>query len=527
MEMLMIVVAFLLGFIVKQVGLPPLVGFLCAGFVLNLIGFEANQFLEELAEVGILLLLFSIGLKVQVRRLFEPQVWGTASLHMVITTLVFSLVVMVLSWLGISYFSGVNGSTAVLLAFALSFSSTVFAVKILEEKEEMTSKPGRIAIGILIMQDLFAVIFITFSTGKLPSPWALLLVLLVFARKPLNRLLDLSGHGELLVLLACILPLAGAQLFETVGLKPDLGALILGMMLAGGPKTDELAKAMLGFKDLFLVGFFLTIGLAEMPHLSMLGVSLALVLLVPFKTVLFFLILSRMQLRARTALISSVTLAHYSEFGLIVGAVGYANGWLSGEWLVILALTLSVSMIAASPLSPLIPVFYTRFKPYLKRFETAERLPEDREIDLGGATLAVLGMGRIGTAAYDNLRSKYGKTVVGLDFDEVRIRQHEAAGRQVIHGDANDEDFWSRGVVAGQRVDLVLLAMCHSSNLKAAKQISARPGGAVVGAIVDYDDQVSELQDAGVTHVFNAYSEAGTGFSEHVCELAGGQAVKV
>ena len=527
MEMLMIVVAFVLGFAVKQIGLPPLVGFLCAGFVLNVLGFEATEVLEELANVGILLLLFSIGLKVQIRRLFEPQVWGTASLHMGITTVTFGILLMMLSWLGISYFSGVSGSTALLLAFALSFSSTVFAVKILEEKEEMTSKPGRIAIGILIMQDLFAVVFITFSSGKLPSPWALLLVLLFFIRKPLMKVLSLSGHGELLVLLACILPLAGAELFELVGLKPDLGALILGMMLAGGPKTDELAKAMLGFKDLFLVGFFLTIGLAELPHISMLGVSLVLILLIPFKSILFFLLLTRMQLRARTSLISSITLAHYSEFGLIVGAVGYANGWLSGEWLVILAVTLSVSMIAASLLSPLIPIIYSRFKPQLKRFESDERLPEDREIDLGQATAAVLGMGRIGTAAYDNLREKYGKTVIGLDFDEVRIRTHEAAGRQVIHGDANDEDFWSRGLIAGQRVNLVLLAMCHKSNVKAAQKISSLNNAGVVGAIAEYDDQKPALQEAGVDHVFNAYTEAGSGFAEHVCDLISEQGIKV
>ena len=298
MEMFLLAVAFVFGFLVKQLGLPPLVGFLCAGFALNLLDFESSQFLEELANVGILLLLFSIGLKVQIKKLFEAQIWGTASLHMVITTALFSILLKALGWLGISYFGGVSGATALLLAFALSFSSTVFAVKILEEKEEMTSKPGRIAIGILIMQDLFAVIFITFSSGTLPSPWALLLVLLIFVRKPLMKILNLSGHGELLVLLACILPLAGAQLFELVGLKPDLGALVLGMMLAGGSKTDELAKAMLGFMDLFLVGFFLTIGLAEMPHLSMLGVSLFLVLLFPFISIVFFLMLRRMQLRA-------------------------------------------------------------------------------------------------------------------------------------------------------------------------------------------------------------------------------------
>ena len=79
MSVLSITTAFVFGFIVKQIGLPPLVGFLAAGFVLNLLGFELDTTLKQLSEIGIILLLFSIGLKVQVKKLFEPQIWGTAS----------------------------------------------------------------------------------------------------------------------------------------------------------------------------------------------------------------------------------------------------------------------------------------------------------------------------------------------------------------------------------------------------------------------------------------------------------------
>jgi hypothetical protein len=96
----------------------------------------------------------------------------------------------------------------------------------------------------------------------------------------------------------------------------------------------------------------------------------------------------------------------------------------------------------------------------------------------------------------------------------------------VIHGDANDEDFWSRGLVEGQRVNLVLLAMGHNSNVKAAEKISSRRHSANVGAIAEYDDQKIVLQEAGVDFVFNAYAEAGTGFAEHVCGLISEQGIK-
>jgi hypothetical protein len=82
-------------------------------------------------------------------------------------------------------------------------------------------------------------------------------------------------------------------------------------------------------------------------------------------------------------------------------------------------------------------------------------------------------------------------------------------------------------LVAGQRVNLVLLAMCHNSNVKAAQKISSRRHVGVVGAIAEYDDQKAALQDAGADYVFNAYAEAGTGFAEHVCGLVSERGVKV
>ena len=167
-----------------------------------------------------------------------------------------------LAMLNAPLFSGLDLRLALLLAFALSFSSTVFVVKTLEKKEEMKSLHGRIAIGILIMQDLAAVIFLAASTGKLPTAWALLLLLLIPLRPLLHYILERTGHGELLILYGLVLALGGAELFELGGVKDDLGALIMGVLISTHPKSDEMAKSMLGFKDLFLVGFFLSIGMS-------------------------------------------------------------------------------------------------------------------------------------------------------------------------------------------------------------------------------------------------------------------------
>ena len=127
-----IILAFVLGFAVRQVGLPPLVGFLVAGFVLHAYGFERGEPIDTISNLGITLLLFTIGLKLRIQTLLRPEVWAGASIHMLITVIVFGLGTFGLAAVGFSYFAGLSFWTSMLIAFALSFSSTVFAVKVLE-----------------------------------------------------------------------------------------------------------------------------------------------------------------------------------------------------------------------------------------------------------------------------------------------------------------------------------------------------------------------------------------------------------
>lgn len=163
MELLFYATAFICGFIILQFKLPPLIGFLCAGFVLNLAGYQSTELLETMANLGVTLLLFSIGLKLKIGNLIKAQVWGPATLHIVLCSVLFWAALLGLSWLKLPLFSELSSQSAAILAFALSFSSTVFAVKVLEERGEMASLHGKVAIGILVMQDIFAVVFLAIS----------------------------------------------------------------------------------------------------------------------------------------------------------------------------------------------------------------------------------------------------------------------------------------------------------------------------------------------------------------------------
>jgi predicted Kef-type K+ transport protein len=508
------------GLLAVRVGLPPMVGYLIAGFILNALGFVDHERLVAVGELGVTLLLFTIGLKLEVRSLLHPVIWAGTTLHMLVVIAVFGTGLYWLSLTGLAIFADVDLRIALLIGFALSFSSTVFAVKVLEEKGEYTSKYGQLAIGVLIMQDIYAVLFLAVSTGKLPSPWALALLALIPLRGVLMQLMNRAGHGELQILLGLALAFGGWSLFDMVDVKGDLGALIIGALLAAHPAAGEMSKKLLGFKELLLVGFFLSIGMSGTISAAALLVALGLAVLVILKVILYFGLFTRFRLRAHTSLFASLALANYSEFGLIVGAIAVANGWLSADWLVIIALALTLTFIAAAPLNARSRELQKRLKARITPFQTAIPLPEDEPVAPGEARIAIIGMGRIGTGAYDTLKEQYGGRLIGLDIDSDTVSRHAAAGRNVMQADATDDEFWER---TGQgKVSVVLLALAEpEQNLGVASRIRSRRTDGRIFAVVQYPEDAATLKAAGVESTWNLYAQAGNGFAEEVIACLG------
>ncbi len=520
-EVIWIGPAFVFGVLAGRFGLPPMVGYLIGGFVLNVLGFVEVDELSEIGDLGVTLLLFTIGLKLDVRSLLKPVVWAGATLHMLAVVAVFGMVLFWLSLTGLAVFAGVDFKIALLIAFALSFSSTVFAVKTLEEKGELSSRHGQIAIGILIVQDIIAVVFLALSTGKIPTIWALALFTLIPLRRLLMYYMTRAGHGELLILYGLALAFGVWALFDVAGVKGDLGALIIGALLAAHPSAAEMSKKLMGFKDLLLVGFFLSIGMAGDITVAALLIAFLLALVVIFKVLLYFLIFVRFRLRARTSLFASLNLANYSEFGLIVGYIALGNGWLSGDWLVIVALALTLTFIVAAPLNARANNIYSATQGRVGRFETSIPLPEDAAIDPGGARIGIIGMARAGTGAYDTLKAKYGDVLIGLDSDSDVVARHQSLGRNVILADATDDEFWARVRVG--RVRVVLLALAeHEQNLGVARRIHSTLGNiAYIFAVADYPEEAEELKEAGVDEVWYFDVEAGVGFADEVISRIG------
>lgn len=522
MDGVLIAVAFVFGLAARQFRLPPMVGFLAAGFVLNALGKSGGETLDMLADLGVTLMLFTIGLKLRVGSLLRPEIWAGTAVHGVISVALTTLLLVCIGTTGLVPVAGMNIPALALIAFALCFSSTVFAVKSLTENGEMGALHGRIAIGILIMQDLLAVLFLTFSSGKIPSVWAIvILAALLLLRPVMGWLISRSGHGELITLCGFFLALdMGAVGFEFVGLKADLGALFVGILVGQHPKSKELNKSLNGIVDLLLIGFFVNIGLTGLPDWQGLLLALGLTVLIPLKGALFFGILTRFHLRSRTSWMGSLALSSYSEFGLIVMSVGVAKGWIPAEWLVIVAIALSLSFVAAAPLNRAAEPLYERLARFLRRFETAGRHPDDIVIPDGGEQIAIFGMGRVGEAAYTSLDSRYPGRVIAVDRDPDAVARHREAGRNVVLADATDADFWLQVRTRRTPMELVVLAMPkHTANLHAAATLKRLGFAGVVAATGKFDDEVRELRKLGLDTAFNLYNEAGAGFARHVANV--------
>ncbi len=512
-----ITIAFLMGFAARLLGLPPLTGFLATGFLLSTQGIVTGEVLQKLSDLGITLLLFSIGLKLDLRSLVRPQVWGVASLHLVLVTLAFSTLLMLFTLGALPLFVGLELRSALLIAFALSFSSTVFVVKMLEDRGEINSLHGRISVGVLIVQDIVAVLFLAASTARLPSLWAIAVIVGLFSlRRVLYWLLQRVGHGELLVLYGVILALGGAEVFEMVGLKGDLGALVLGILIAGHPGSNELNKTMMGFKDLFLLGFFLSIGVGSIPTLNMVVTAILLLPLVFLKSALFFTLFSRFRLRARTSVLASRNLSQYSEFGLIVIAVSVGNGWLPEQWLIVLSLTVAFSFIMAAVMIRPGDLIYSDRRVFWQRFQAADVTADERPIDVRDARFVIVGMGGVGSGAYDHMNERFPGMVVGVDISPESVHKQRDAGRNVLLGDPADADFWDRTHLPHQ-VGMIMLTLPKlATSLAVLHQLRNSGYTGPVASVARYPDEIPRLEAGGASLVFNIYTEAGTGFAEHV-----------
>jgi len=511
LESIWIGAAYMLGLLSRFVNLPPLVGYLLAGFLISylipIVGVNpeesasAKTTLHHISHLGVILLLFTVGLKLNLKNIFRFEIFGPGLLH----------------FLGISSFYGLIAfytfdldlHTSLYLAIALSFSSTVLSAKGLEAKKELSSFHGKVAVGILILQDIIALIVMSISGGQLASPLALGLLLLIPLRPLLYRLMDHSGKGELFMLLGVFMAVSlGAFAFEYVGLSAELGALILGMLVAKHPRSGELSKSLWAIKEIFLVGFFLKVGLAGLPTTQDWLFAFAFAATLPLKGILFFVLLIVFKLRARSSFLSSLSLTAFSEFGLIV-----ANLVLP-EWLTPLALCLTLSFIISAPLNQFSHQIYERIYKFINHLERNTRHPDEQTIYLGDAEVVIIGLGRTGNAAYNQLITQGNNKIAGIDSNPDKVNFFKEEKKlNAYFGDAEDPLFWEK-LNLGNVTSVLLCIGEIEAKVEATKKLRARNFTGTIAAHCLDEGESKSLKRMGADHTLLTLNSAGVGLAK-------------
>ena len=516
---LLILLAFSAGLLFRKLGQPPLLGYLLAGFGAHALDIGDLDLLDPIAEVGVTMLLFTIGLKLRIAELAKPYIFGPAFLHLIV---VVPLTAAVISLIGHVYtpLSFNSDVSAWMLAFALSFSSTVFAIKMFEERGESSVFYASIAIGVLVLQDVLAVVYLVLLSSERPSLYAALLLLVPLTFKWwktfLSRFMALVGHGELQLLFGFLVALGVYELFELLHLKGGLGALLAGALIGASDNKQSkvLYDRLANFKNLFLIGFFLQIGFYGSPSFPMLLVALLLGFLILLRPMVYFTLMTLFRLRARTAWLAGIGLFTYSEFGLIVASAAVTSGHISSEWLVTLALAIAISFFISTPVNSIAHKLYRTHADWFNTYQKPVRLAEEEIELLGDAKIVVLGMGRVGKGVYRYLTDDGVTGVIGVEENLARVSDLRDTGFHCVHGDASDRDFWERTGLASR--ELIFVSLSNHRENKSVVDLARLSGfDNTLAVSAYYEDEKSELEALGCISV-NVYSRAGTGFAEQV-----------
>lgn len=495
MEIFWLGLSLLLGLAANLLGIPVLAGYLTAGFTLAFFGIESNVDLERIADLGFSVLLFTIGLHFRVNSFFRPEVFGPGIIHLIL----FSLASFLL--LGFLY------EPSFPLAIALAFSSTVATAKVLEERDELDSFHGRVAIGILVLQDIAAVLVIAYfgSYGFSEKSYALfsLIILIPLLRSLLTKI----ENQELTLLLGITSALGFAELFRYSGLSPYLGAILGGASLAGLPKSDDLYEKLWGIKEILLLGIFLDIGLYGIPKLAHLPMILVFLALLPLKAFLFFVLFASFKLRARTAFMSALSLTAYSEFCLVITGYMARQDIITREFVSAAALLTALSFIVKSIVMKNSSVIWNSLGDRLIGFQSKAKLVDRQPTSFGSADTLIIGMGSAGNAAYARLL-ELGKRPVGIDNDPARLESGLKAERRIVLADAQDRSFWNNADL--DKIESILLAVpSFEAKQRALEELKRVEYPGTIAALSRSESSAKALSDLGVRTVCVPMVEAG------------------
>ena len=521
--------------VLKRMNLPPVLAYLIVGIAVgpHAMGMVENEHtVHTLAEIGVVFLLFSIGLEFSFAQLVAMRnaVLGLGTTQVVLNTLV-------CMW--VAHAMGISWAGAIVVGGAIALSSTAIVAKQLTEQLEMQSRHGRLALGALLFQDLAVVPFLVIIPILASSAETNLTVELLFALakaiaafiimgalghwvlRPVFHTVAATHSAELFTLTVLFIALMAGGITHMLGLSAVMGAFLAGIMLGESEYRHQIEIDIRPFRDVFMGLFFITIGIqldiTALPDIWLQALMLLLVLVVG-KGLLVMLIARIMGYENAVAARTALVLAQGGEFGFALLALALSSKLISTEDTQAILAAIIASMIIAPVLIRENGDIAKRLfgRSYLKqRHQRAKNIfHASRELD---NHVIIIGYGRIGQNVASFLRQE-GIEYVGLDLDPIVVREAYEAGERVYYGDATHVSMLRAAGVKRARAMIITSADTYTATRIIE---TARSRNELLPIIVRTVDELhlEELEQAGATRVVPEKLESSMMLATHMLEI--------
>ena len=500
----------LLTILARLVKQPPIVAYLFAGILAGPLFFnilnagDSSQTIQTFAHIGVAFLLYIVGLSLDLRVLKEL---GKVSVFAGIFEIIITSGIGLLIAIGL----GFQSTTALYIAIGLAFSSTVVVVKILSDKKEIDTLHGKIALGILIVEDFVAAIALMaipiINSGKsftivfkeLGLIIGLIIVVFLLATFFINKFLNyLARSQETLFLFGIGYALILAMIFENLGFSIEMGALIAGMSLASSKYTLELGGKIKPLRDFFVVLFFVYFGSQLIGPISFEMIKMAILFslfIVVGKPIIVMSVLRVCGYKKRTNFLTGISLAQISEFSLIIMLLGFKLGIITQE---VMSLIVLISIITIGLSSYTIHYSHTLFNKISKVlhiFEGDEKEEKKKE----SFKIILFGYHRLGYKILQALKETKIPFVV-VDYNPKVILSLEKEGVNCIYGDAADKELLEE--INFEKAELVISTIPDlNSNLTIQERLDKLGSTIPFIATSEQPRDAIELYKKGVDYV--------------------------
>jgi Kef-type K+ transport system membrane component KefB len=525
---IILALAALFGLIGKTLKQPLIVMFIALGVVMGpavLDIVKSKDNIHLLAEIGISVLLFIVGLKLDLRIIKSVgKIALLTGMGQVLFTSFFGY------FIGLAL--GFSSLHSFYIAIALTFSSTIIIVKLLSDKKEIDSLHGQIAIGFLIVQDIVVIIMMIILSAiqkggetslsqdivrTLIAGSGLVVFTFVAMKWILPKLTNyLAQSQELLTLFSVAWAVSLAATGEYIGFSGEVGAFLAGMSLASSEFKEAISSRLVSLRDFLLLFFFVSLG-ADLNLTAISGqvtpaLYFSLFVLIG-NPIIVLIIMGIMGYRKRTSFLAGLTVAQISEFSLIFAGLGLAVGHINKEVVGLITLVGLVTIGLSTYLILYSHQIFNFLSPFLSVFERKNKLVEQESTDLDSSdyNVIIIGIGRFGNRLADILDKQTKISYLGIDFDPSIIKDWRENNRPIIYGDIDDPDLLE--IIPYKNADIIISTVHDlSSSKQLVHDLKRRQykGEVFVTALTDKEN--IDFKHMGIENVLLPHSMAASNF---------------